>query len=88
MTDKLKSLVEKGQEASNTLNSPAFQTALIAIKARLMQETMNTDVGQGDQRTEIWRKYQLLQWLEEELTTVIDDGTIASNELEIRNQNH
>ena len=88
MSDKLKSLVEKGQEASNTLNSPAFQTALITIKAGLMQETMNTDVDQDEQRTEIWRKYQLLEWLEQELTSVIDNGTIASKNLEIRNQNH
>jgi hypothetical protein len=88
MTDKLVDTVEKGLEASKTLHSPAFQTAMITIKARLMDETMSTNVDQEEKRTEIWRKYQLLQWLEAELTEVIDSGTIATNELERRNQNH
>ena len=88
MTDKLADQVEKGLEASKTLHSSPFQTALITIKARLFEESMDTSLDQEEKRTEIWRKYQLLQWLEEELTNVVDTGTIATNELERRNQNH
>ena len=85
---ELEDKVNKGLDASKTLHSSAFQTALITIKARLFEESMETSLDQEEKRTEIWRKYQLLQWLEEELTNVVDTGTIATKELEQRNQNH
>jgi len=83
--DELARDIERGHNAKSVLNDFEFKEAFIRIKATLINGFTASKFDESTQRDEIWRKLQCLEWLEEELTSVIENGKMSDSELEQRN---
>ena len=58
-----------------------FHESFKLIKATLMGQYEQTKFNQNDERTEIWRKLQSLEWVKKELTEVIVTGEMSQKTL-------
>jgi len=67
----------RGQQANDVLNNPIYQEAFVMIRASLMQQFEKTKFKQIDERNEIWRKMQTVEWVEKHLKQVMQSGTVA-----------
>lgn len=66
---------------NQVLNNVEYQKAFIAIKAHLLSEFENTKFKQQEERDEVWRKLQSLNFIERQLTEVMQTGKIAEQTL-------
>ena len=83
---KLADNVKKGHDANSVLNNQQFKTAFISIKATLINGFEDTNHDQSSERDEIWRKLQSLNWLEAELSDIIQTGKLAQIDLDNRSK--
>jgi len=67
----------RGQQANDVLNNPIYQEAFVMIRARLMEEFQKTKFKQEDERNEIWRKMQTVEWVEKHFKQVMQSGQVA-----------
>lgn len=79
--DQLKENVALGSEADTFLSSAAFQNAKTQIRASLFNEFCNTKFKDSDERDEIWRKLQSLEFIENSIERVVRDGKLAHKTL-------
>lgn len=73
--------IERGANAKKILNNPEFSSAFSMIKATLINGFENTKFDQSDERDEIWRKLQALNWLEDQIQEVINNGKMSEKAL-------
>lgn len=67
----------RGQQADDVLNNPIYQEAFVMIRARLVEEFSKTKFKQADERDEIWRKMQTVDWVEQHFKNVMQSGRVA-----------
>ena len=67
----------RGDQASAVLNNPIYQEAFVMIRARLMEEFQKTKFKQTDERDEVWRKMQTVEWVEKHFKQVMQSGSVA-----------
>lgn len=79
--EKLKELIRDGQEAERVINSPAYKKAYVLIKSDLLSKFESTRYDERNDRDEIWRKIQTLNWLEQEMQRIMRDGEVANKTL-------
>lgn len=79
--DKLKTRIAAANEAESFLNHRLYTNAKIAIRAELVRQFEKTNYTQSDERDEIWRKMQSLDWIERTMSKVVRDGKVAEKTL-------
>lgn len=67
----------RGDQASAVLNNPIYQEAFVMIRARLMEEFQKTKFKQTDERNEVWRKMQTVEWVEKHFRQVMTSGEVS-----------
>jgi len=67
----------RGNEASAVLNNPIYQEAFVMIRASLMEQFQRTKFKENDERNEIWRKMQTVEWVEKHFKQVMQSGQIS-----------
>ena len=65
------------QSVNKVLNNAEYQNAFMMIKAHLLSEFEGTKFKQHEERDEVWRKIQSLNFIEGQLTEVMQTGKIA-----------
>jgi len=77
--DELKDRQElvRGDQANAVLNNPIYQEAFVMIRARLMEEFQKTKFKQTDERDEVWRKMQTVEWVEKHFKRVMQSGMVS-----------
>ena len=65
------------QSVNSVLNNTEYQNAFMMIKAHLLSEFECTKFKQHEERDEVWRKIQSLNFIEGQLTEVMQTGKIA-----------
>lgn len=77
--DELKDRQElvRGDQSSAVLNNPIYQEAFVMIRARLMEEFQKTTFKKSDERDEIWRKMQTVEWVEKHFRQVMSSGEVS-----------
>jgi hypothetical protein len=85
MTDdeknRLEEQISKGLNAEAVLKNPEFIKAMTSIRGELILHFERTTFKQDDERAEIWRKMQVVEWLEGALTRSLTHGEIAKKTL-------
>ncbi len=79
--EKLKGKVAEGLNADAILNNPLTQKALTNIRANLYRQFRKTKFKQQEERDEIWRKEQAVNWFESVFEKTVRDGEIARKTL-------
>ena len=74
----------RGQRAAEVLDNPIYQESFIAIRAALMKEFQNTKFKHSDERDEIWRKMQTIDWVEKHLRQVMTSGQVSEQSIVMR----
>lgn len=75
--NELHQIEQRGKRASEILNDPIFQQALMQMKGRLLIEFQDSDLSNDAERLNAWQKGQLLNQFEKEFTTLIKGGENA-----------
>lgn len=77
--DELKDRQElvRGDQSSAVLNNPIYQEAFVMIRASLMEQFQKTKFKENDERNEIWRKMQTVEWVEKHFRQVMQSGQIS-----------
>lgn len=73
--------VNKGELSKQLLENPAYSDAIMKIKATLFDMFTKTSYKDNDDRTEIWRKYQAIESLQNEIEETVDNGKVAIAQL-------
>ena len=84
---KLQDDILRGQSADSVLNNIEYKKAFVMIKATLINGFEQTKFKEHKERDEVWRKLQALNWLETELTNVMQTGKISQKSLLDRAKN-
>lgn len=79
--DKLKDRMAAGNEAEAFLNHKLYTNSKLQIRAELVRQFEKTTFKQTEERDEIWRKMQALDWIERTMTKVVRDGKVAEKTL-------
>lgn len=85
--------IEQARQAKNELNraelarqvtsNSIYQEAFMMFRAELMEKFTTTNYKQSDERDEIWRKMQTIQYVQDYLEEVMDTGKLARETLSI-----
>jgi len=81
MTNNDQNEVNRGEQAESILENPIYQEAFLIIRARLMEEFQKTKFTQSDERDEVWRKMQSVDWMEKHFQQVITSGRISEQSI-------
>jgi len=71
----------EGESAFSLREKLISNQAFIEMRAELINKFENTTYDQANDRTEIWRKMQVIAWFDGILTEIIQTGKIAEEEL-------
>jgi hypothetical protein len=72
---------EEGRTAYTLKEKALKDKCFLEMRADLMLKFQQTTFREDDVRTEIWRKMQAIEWLDGKLTDLINNGTIAEDDL-------
>ncbi len=81
MKDDLEAQVSAGLEAKEILNHPQFKSAVLRIKADLLERFESSTFKEREERDEIWRKLQSLNAVLKDLEQVITTGKLSEQTL-------
>ena len=84
MTDdkaRLEESIRRGKLAESVLENPIYKESLIAIRGELLAQFERTKYKDADDRDEIWRKYQSINWLESHIERIMKHGIVAEKTL-------
>ena len=79
--DKLVQELESGKTAYSLREKLLAEQAFIEMKAGLISKFEQTEYRDDSDRTEIWRKMQVIAWFDDILTQIMNNGKIAQEEL-------
>lgn len=83
--DKAASLrrdIAEGNKARDFLNNKVYNDQREAIEKEMFLAFRRTKTNQSEERDEIWRKMQAMDWLHNRLSRVDSDGKRAASILE------
>ena len=63
-----------GKHAEAVVSNPAYQTAIMRVKARIFEQWQSTGLFQSKERKELWRLARVVQDFESEMQAMIEDG--------------
>ena len=69
--------INRGERASQVLNNEVYKEAFTALRAELYEGFCKTSFKQSDERDEIWRHQQAVDYIEGYLKEVMETGEIA-----------
>ncbi len=78
---KLKEAAKRGQDAERVLKNPIYNEAYLVIKADQISKFESTKYDQQNERDEIWRKLQALNWVQQEMERIMRNGEVAQKTL-------
>lgn len=79
--EKLVEDYQNGLTAYSLQEKVLKDAAIIQMKAALIEKFEATSYKDDKDRTEIWRKMQVIKWFDDILTEIVNDGKIAEQEL-------
>lgn len=79
--ERLEQSIKRGRLAESVLENPIYKEAMIAIRGELLAQFERTRYRDSDDRDEIWRKYQTVDWVEARLSRVMKHGVVAEKTL-------
>lgn len=71
-----------GEHAETLVTNPAYQQALVRMRAKLFEQFGNTGIFQKRKREELWRMIRVVDSFEQELEIMIRDSKLAKQDLE------
>lgn len=77
----LTSIYAEGKTAFTLQEKLLKDRCFMEMRADLMSKFEQTTFKEEEERTEIWRKMQVIAWLDDKLTQLVNDGKIAEDEL-------
>lgn len=78
---KLEQAIARGLNAKAVLDNPVYREALLSIRGELMAQFERTKYKDSDDRDEIWRKVQTVNWFEAHIERVMKHGSVAEKTL-------
>lgn len=78
--------VHRSRQASQLMADPMLQEALTFRKADLFEQFCSSSVNDVELREQIWRQYQESQCFEQYLSSVISDGAVGQEDLNLLNE--
>jgi len=69
--------VNRGERAKQVLHNELYKEAFTALRASLYDGFCHTKFKDSDERDEIWRKQQAVDFIENYLQEVMETGEIA-----------
>lgn len=78
---RLEEQVARSLNAEAILKNPEYIRAVSAIRGELMLQFERTKFRESEERTEIWRKLQTVDWFEGYLNKVLSTGEVARKTL-------
>ena len=69
--------MNRAELARQVQQNPAYVQAITAIRASLFEKFSATNFSQSQERDEVWRKMQVVDWLERELADTMKNGRVA-----------
>lgn len=79
---KLEDDIFYGDHAESLVNNPAYQAAMIRLKAKLFDQFGSSGIFQRRKREELWKMKRVLDDFENQLNTMMRDAKIAKQDLE------
>lgn len=76
---KFKEKISSGLEATDFLNNKQYIASVSAMKKELFAEFTKTKYQQSNERDEIWRKMQSLDWVHNRMERIARDGRQAQS---------
>ena len=73
--------INRGERAKQVLNNEIYKEAFTALRAELYDGFCKTKFKDSDERDEIWRKQQAVDFIENYLKEVMETGEIARQSL-------
>ena len=67
----------RGNQAQQVLENPVYQEAYTALRADIFEKFQKTKFKERDERDELWRKLQVVDYIEKRLRQTMQDGKIA-----------
>ena len=77
-----------GDHAETVINNPAYQQALIRMKAKLFENFGKTGIFQRRKREELWKMKRILDDFEQEFEIMLRDKAIAEHDLKKEQKLH
>lgn len=86
MTEKeeiaaLESQFKDGKLAYSLQEKLLKDRLIVRMKAELFEKFQATGFNEESERTEIWRKMQVVGWFDDLLTQIVNDGKMAEEDL-------
>jgi len=78
---KFREQISSGIEATDFLNNKQYVSSVKAMKKELFAEFTKTKYQQSNERDEIWRKMQSLDWVHNRMERIARDGRQAQSML-------
>jgi hypothetical protein len=67
----------RGRLAREVLENCVYKEAYVMLRAKLFEEFKKTKFRDNDERDEIWRKLQVVDYIEDSLAKVMQSGKVA-----------
>ena len=82
MTKDLTKQISQGKKAQLILDEPLMKEAISYLKTRYKEEIFNTSYKDHDQRQVLWMAYNMVDKIKGHLESVMNEGKLASKELD------
>lgn len=73
--------MEAAAQAKQIVNNPMYKQAIIMIRGDLYNKFKKCGWKDDDERREIWRKEQIVDWFEEIMNETLETGKLAEQSL-------
>ena len=80
MTD-LGAEIDLGDHAETLVSNPAYQQAIVRVKARIYEQWQSTGFFQSKERKDLWRMARVVEDFETELRLMIESAKLAREDL-------
>jgi len=77
----LREQMQRGNQAQQVLDNPAFVAALRALEDRYIREWATSEPNEVEKREEAHRALRALNALTDELTILLDNGDVAARQI-------
>jgi len=74
--------IELGVQAQAVLDNPAMQRAVVSARERYVKTWVSSEPGEHDVREHAYLALRALDALMNELTILLDNGTLAAQQIE------
>ncbi len=80
---KAKENIRRGDLAKQVLDNPIYQEAFMLLRAQLVEQFTNTKFRQKDEREEIWRRMQTIEWVQRHFEQVMQTGKLEKESVKL-----